>query len=117
MTLKAICSTIALLVAASPVSAQSAGCPARAGDPLISIELFDGAVSENVVLAPDQSSGTATNGKSVWRVGSVYDDGRLLTIACHYKSSQKPLMIEIAQKVLTCTHTINAKTGGTFTCR
>lgn len=108
---------LALLVSVSSASAEGAACPARQKDPLVSIELLDGPVSDNVVLAPDQSSGNGTKGKSVWRVNSVYDEGRLLTIACSYKSSTKPLMIEVKAKVSTCTHMIDQKAGDSFTCK
>ncbi|WP_137133916.1 STY0301 family protein [Rhizobium sp. FKY42] len=105
------------LFAASTAHASDPGCPGRASDPLLSIELFDGLVADNVVLAPDQSSGSATRGKAVWQVSSVYKEGRTLTIACRYRSSEKPLMIEIKQKVSTCTQQLDMKTGGTFTCK
>lgn len=105
------------LFAASTTHASDTGCPGRASDPLLSIELFDGPVADNVVLAPDQSSGNATKGKAVWQVSSVYKEGRTLNLACRYRSSEKPLMIEIKQNVATCTQQLDTKMGGTFTCK
>ena len=103
--------------AASLAHASDAACPVRASDPLISVGLFDGPVADNVVLAPDQSSGNATKGKAIWQVSSVYKEGRMLNLACRYRSSEKPLMIEIKQKVATCSQQLDTKMGGTFTCK
>lgn len=105
------------LTAASSSHAENGGCPVRPTDPLVSIELFDGPVSDNVILAPDQSTGTPAKGKSVWNVSSIYAEGRSLAVACRYKSSPKPVMVEFKQKVATCTQIMDNKAGGSFHCR
>lgn len=106
-----------LLTAASSTHAENGGCPVRPTDTLVSIELFDGPVSDNVILAPDKSTGTSAKGKSVWNVSSIYAEGRSLAVACRYKSSQKPVMVEFKQKVATCTQIIDSKAGGSFYCQ
>ena len=101
----------------SGADAAEVGCPARASDPLLSVELFDGPIADNAALAPDRTTGSASKGRSTWAVRSVYEQGRTLFLTCRYKSSPKPVVLEIPNKVATCNQIIDAKTGGSFTCK
>lgn len=72
---------IGMLAAAAVMVA----CPAvHDGTPLQGVAIFDGAVSDNAILAPDTTRRDTSGTVQTWRVEAVYRDGRVLHLRCDY---------------------------------
>jgi len=68
-----------------PAKAAPPGvCPMHAGAAVTQIDLFDGDPAEEAYLAPDADDG---KGQSVYTLKPIYDEGRTVTIRCHYGSA------------------------------
>jgi hypothetical protein len=81
-------------------------CPARPGDSVRFIDVFDGKPDEHATLAPDSSR----HGIDMFTLGHIYDDGRTVTIRCKYRSGTRT-DIELRDKVEAC-RVADRKSGG-----
>lgn len=75
----------ALLLAPAAAAAQDQQapvCPARPGDIVQAIDVFDGTPDELAYLMPDGQRG----GASLFTIGPVREAGRRVTIRCKYRS-------------------------------
>jgi hypothetical protein len=79
--------------------APASVCPAHAGTGVSQIDLFDGAPSDQVQLAPDDDQA----GANTYSVKNVYDAGRTLTIRCHYGATSED--VKLVKPVSTCRYT------------
>ena len=71
-------------------------CPVRPGAAVSQIEIFDGDPSELASLAPEDDA----SGANTYKVADVYDQGRYLTIRCHYGNAS--LDVRLATRVAQC---------------
>ncbi|WP_405054159.1 STY0301 family protein [Telmatospirillum sp.] len=74
--------SIFLIVIPAVAHAESSGCPKFVDTPRNRLEnarLFDGPVSDNVELVPDNENGTA------WDVRGYRSSGRQTTLLCEYR--------------------------------
>lgn len=74
-----------LLLAPVPAAAQDAPpsvCPARPGDIVQAIDVFDGPPEELAYLMADGQRG----GASLFTIGPIREAGRRVTIRCKYRS-------------------------------
>lgn len=104
---------LASLVACSIAPAVSAEtCPARADQPLRSVDVFDGKPEEMATLVPD----SAKQSSGHWKLGYVYEAGRLVTLRCKYADGQTSDVV-LSKKVDRCDYRINARKTLDLTCK
>lgn len=87
-------------------------CPARQGNPLRYVDVFDGPPQEHATLVPDQD-GTSSGH---WDLGYVYDAGRIVTVRCKYRNGKK-LDVRIPTKVDRCSYRINSQKSLDIRCK
>jgi len=71
-------------------------CPLRAQAWASQIDVFDGDPAEQALLAPDDDR----SGANTYSVKGVYDQGRMVTIRCHY--GKESIDVKLAAPVATC---------------
>ncbi|MEE3626114.1 STY0301 family protein [Nitrospirillum sp. BR 11752] len=72
-------------------------CPARPGDKVKSLNVFDGKPEDMFNLAPDDEGA----GQDTFTVGEIYKAGRMVTIRCIYTSGTVT-DVELKDKVEQC---------------
>ena len=87
-------------------------CPARPGDLVQAIDVFDGPPADLAYLAPDGRR----NGASVFTLGTVYAEGRTVTIRCKYRSGAAT-DVEVTARVEACTARREASGNVAVACR
>jgi hypothetical protein len=88
---------LAFAACAQQGQAQAVACPARPGDPLQNIDVFDGPPEEQAYLVPDN----ATDERGSWSLAYVYNAGRFVTLRCKY--GRGPAVdLKISQRIGQC---------------
>jgi hypothetical protein len=87
-------------------------CPARKGQPLRFVDVFDGPTEEMATLVPDQDYTRS----GYWQLRYVYESSRFVTIRCKYADGAV-LDIKLIDKVDRCDYKINAKKALTINCK
>ena len=96
-------------------AAVAAACPAQQrGAPLQGVDIYDGPIADNAVLAPDATRRLNRTTVQVWRVEGVYRAGRSLNVQCGYAAGGS-VLIPVTRPVRECRLT---RRGGvrTFRC-
>jgi hypothetical protein len=97
---------VVLLCTWSAFAGATSICPAKPGNPLRYVDVFDGLPEEQATLVPDQAGARA----GYWDLGYVFDAGRAVTVRCRYRNGTS-LDVTIQKKVNRCNYRINrAKT-------
>ncbi len=86
----------AACASADAAKQEDSVCPVRPGPAVSQIEIFDGDPAELVSLAPDDDA----KGANTYAVAGVYDQGRYLTIRCHYGNAS--LDVRLPTRVAQC---------------
>ncbi|WP_310734676.1 STY0301 family protein [Azohydromonas caseinilytica] len=86
-------------------------CPAREGQPLLFVQVFDGPPEELATLVPD----VATERSGYWQLGYVYDAGRMVTIRCEYVDKQS-VDVKLADRVERCDYSIRGRNRLKLSC-
>ena len=73
-------------------------CPVRQGPGVSQIDIFDGDPAELASLAPDDGQ----KGANTYTVKGIYDQGRYVTIRCHYGRAAA-VDVKLANRVAQCT--------------
>jgi hypothetical protein len=81
---------------APPKQAPAGVCPPRAGASPSQIDVFDGDPSEQAFLAPDDDR----KGANTYTVKSVYDQGRTVTVRCHF--GKEAVDVKLTKPVSAC---------------
>lgn len=89
-------SACAANAAPQPAATRAGVCPLRAGASPTQIDVFDGDPSEQVFLAPDDDR----KGANTYTVKPIYDQGRTVTIRCHFGKQQ--VDVKLAEPVAAC---------------
>ncbi|MFZ2269483.1 MAG: STY0301 family protein [Azonexus sp.] len=79
-------------------------CPARPGQQLQFIDVFDGPPEEMAFLRP----GRERPRSGAWELGYIYDAGRSVTIRCKYADEQA-LDVKLSKRVGRCNYRLDAK--------
>lgn len=96
--------------------AAAATCPSmHKGARLTAIDLFDGPLADQAILAPDTTRRTKRGLIQTWQVGKVYRDGRALNLRCQYATG-RAMSVPLPEPVSTCRMTWNGRPLN-FTCR
>jgi hypothetical protein len=107
-----------VLLAISASSAHSAAalepCPARHGNPLVGLQVYDGTAAEMASLVPDNEEGSGPDW--YWTLGYVYDSGRFVTVSCGYADKTSTDVV-IEKRVRTCTATQKHKGPLSLSCK
>ncbi|WP_341208393.1 STY0301 family protein [uncultured Sphingomonas sp.] len=83
-------------------AAVTATCPTqRRGAPLHSVDIYDGSITDNAVLAPDATRRLNRTTMQVWRVEGVYRAGRSLNVRCGYAAGGS-VMMPVTRPVREC---------------
>lgn len=96
-------------------AAAAATCPAHRGSaPLRSVDLYDGPITDNALLAPDTTRRLNRTTVQVWRVDGVYSARRSLHIRCGYAIGGS-VVVPVTKPVRECR--LSARAGvRTFRC-
>ena len=103
-----------LLVASGCVSQSVVSpnvCPHRGGA-LRYVNVFDGPPEQLATLVPDVSGEQAGH----WKVGYVYDAGRILTVRCKYAGG-KQVDVPLPRRVERCNYTADRAQSLKVACR
>jgi len=106
-----------ILLSCQPAYAADFSCPEIKDNPLTTVEIYDGPFSDQAILAPDTSKGTAANGSSTWDVAYVFEAGRELNVICRYKNQKKTEEIRSAAKLKSCELKTSTKLASHFLCK
>lgn len=102
---RAIALCLAALSCTAATHAGDAACPARhAGKPLAIGYVLDGAADDESVVMPDASGQDGSAEFATWLVDRIYDQGRRVTLECHYDGVAKPLFVLVETPVTTCAY-------------
>jgi hypothetical protein len=96
--LAAACLATACAGADAAKTASGNLCPARQGTVASQIDLFDGDPAEQAFLAPDGDE----KGPDIYTVKGIYDQGRYVTIRCHY--GKEAVDVKLVKPVSRCTY-------------
>lgn len=100
------------LVACSAVPAVSAEiCPVRVGQPLRFVDVFDGKPEEMATLVPDETGKSSGH----WKLGYVYEAGRVVTVRCKYADGQTSDVM-LPAKTARCDYRIDVKKTLALNC-
>ncbi len=96
-------------------AAVTATCPAQQrGAPLQNVEIYDGPIADNAVLAPDATRRLSRTTVQVWRVEGVYRAGRSLNVRCGY-AADRSVLVTVTRPVRECR--LSRRAGvGSFHC-
>lgn len=86
-------------------------CPAKPGNPLRYVDVYDGAPAELAVLQAD----AATPDHGHWKLGYVYDAGRFVTIRCTYTDKQTD-DVKLDQRINRCDYRITKHGALSLSC-
>lgn len=86
-------------------------CPARPGQQLQFIDVFDGPPEEMAFLRP----GLEQPRYGSWELGYIYDAGRSVTIRCKYADGQA-LDVKLSKRVGRCNYRLDAKNALKLDC-
>lgn len=86
---------------ASPKPPAAGICPLRAGVSPRQINVFDGDPSEQIILAPDDDR----QGGNTYTVKPIYDQGRRVTIRCHF--GKDAVDVKLVKPVAVCRYSEN----------
>ncbi|MDA8444064.1 STY0301 family protein [Paracidovorax valerianellae] len=108
---------LALLIAVASgcggVTVQAAEvCPAQPGQPLRSVDVFDGPVEDLATLVPDSAKERVGH----WQLGYVYAAGRSVNLRCHYADG-RTVDVPLPKKVERCDYRIDATKTLTLNCK
>lgn len=107
---------LAALLGSLPLTAacaQSPGiCPAKPGDMVRSLDVFDGKPEDGAYLVPDQGP----KGVDTFLLGNAYNEGRTATIRCKYASGAAT-DVELKNKVERCEASRKKSGEVTIRCR
>ena len=95
MAVAALAGVLSACAAADSKPAPAGVCPLRAQAWPSQIDVFDGDPAEQALLAPDDAAGANT-----YAVKGVYDQGRTVTIRCHY--GKEAIDVKLATPVSVC---------------
>ena len=101
-----------MLVASAQPALAAEACPAREGQPLRYVDVFDGSPEEMATLVPDRAAKTS----GYWQLGYVYADGRFVTLRCKYADGQAR-DVKLTNKIARCDYRIDARKTLSLTCR
>lgn len=87
-------------------------CPAKPGQPLRHVDVFDGPPADLATLVPD----LARTNHGYWNLGYVYDAGRFVTIRCKYADKQA-LDVKLSHRVNRCDYRVDAGKQLTLACK
>ncbi|MDZ5646676.1 STY0301 family protein [Nitrospirillum sp. BR 11828] len=87
-------------------------CPARSGDLVKNIYIFNGKPEEEVFLAPDDDRA----GQSTYTVSDIYQDGRFVTVRCKYVSGFS-VDVELKEKISKCLFSEKTPAGEMLRCQ
>jgi len=87
-------------------------CPSRPQHVLRFVDVFDGTHEDQATLMPDKPDKRS----GYWRLGYVYDAGRIVTIRCKYDDGQK-LDIQLKNRVTRCDYRRDAKDALKLYCK
>jgi hypothetical protein len=87
-------------------------CPARDGQPLRFVDVFDGPPEELATLMADNAGALS----GYWLLGYVYDAGRHVTIRCKYADGQSS-DVKMPDRIARCDYKIDKKKVLTMACR
>jgi hypothetical protein len=91
------------LLLAGVAQAQQVSCPAAQGKSLLTgVTVFDGPPAEMADLVPDVSRGGQANLFQSWEVGYLFDQHRMVYLACRYAGLSAPVVVKIEQRVKMC---------------
>lgn len=85
-------------------------CPVRSNDRIVQVAIFDGDPAELAFLGPDDEERP-----NVYTVGGIYDQGRYVTIRCHYVGGAA-LDIPLKRRVQQCIYAQH-KSNVNFACK
>jgi hypothetical protein len=85
-------------------------CPVRAGARVSQIDIFDGDPAELAFLAPDDEN----KAPNTYTVKSIYDEGRYVTVRCHYGPTL--VVVQLAKRIARCTFS-GGDTRPALTCK
>jgi hypothetical protein len=86
-------------------------CPARAGQVVHFVDVFDGSPEQLATLVPDK----ARKSSGYWRLGYVYDAGRFVTVRCKYADGTVA-DVKLSRKVHQCGYKIDAQKSLKLNC-
>lgn len=105
-----------LLMVGLGVGSAGAGttdvCPARHGDGVQQIYLFDGKPEGEVYLAPDDDARRS----NLYTLKPIYDSGRQVTIRCKYRSGHVT-DVTLAERVDVCRFRRDKRGGSHLFCK
>jgi hypothetical protein len=108
----AVAAVLAASLSLAPPPGRAAEvCPARAGQAVRFVDIFDGAPEELATLVPDK----ARKFSGYWRLGYVYDAGRFVTVRCKY-ADRTVTDVKLPSKVRQCDYKIDAQKSLKLTC-
>src|SRR5262249_46375359 len=87
-------------------------CGPRTGTTLRYVDVFDGRPEELAYLMPDEANKSSGH----WRLGYVYDAGRIVTIRCKYADGQAT-DVELKSRVARCDYKINTQLTLSISCK
>lgn len=92
----ALAGSLSACATETPPSPAAGVCALRAGAWPSQIDVYDGDPSGEVILAPDDDGA----GANTYTVKQVYDQGRAVTIRCHY--GKDVVDVKLAKPVMAC---------------